>query len=284
MSVGDDFLISSEIQEKTQIDYSAVPNISPENVVSLFSFALPADRVNVDGQVFVDQDGDLIVRRRSDAVEVIAIEHSRATPLGLVGQQVWRGALLLADFLLHQGCALAGHTLLELGAGVGLTSIVAAMFSREVICTDVDRGGILELMRGNAARNADLLKARVTVLGLDFFSMGRWSPTLAAKLPVVDVVLAADVIYDNDVTEAFVDTLVELLRLPPTKTVYIALEKRYVFTVADLDCCAPCYEFFVQCLSQAVPPGWTCEQLPLDFPQYFRYDRVKELVLWRLTS
>ncbi|XP_063235491.1 methyltransferase-like protein 22 isoform X2 [Bacillus rossius redtenbacheri] len=257
MSVGDDFLISSEIQEKTQIDYSAVPNISPENVVSLFSFALPADRVNVDGQVFVDQDGDLIVRRRSDAVEVIAIEHSRATPLGLVGQQVWRGALLLADFLLHQGCALAGHTLLELGAGVGLTSIVAAMFSREVICT---------------------------VLGLDFFSMGRWSPTLAAKLPVVDVVLAADVIYDNDVTEAFVDTLVELLRLPPTKTVYIALEKRYVFTVADLDCCAPCYEFFVQCLSQAVPPGWTCEQLPLDFPQYFRYDRVKELVLWRLTS
>lgn len=34
------------------------------------------------------------------------------------------------------------------------------------------------------------------------------------------------VIYDNDVTEAFVNTLQRILRTPPDKTVYIALEKR----------------------------------------------------------
>jgi predicted nicotinamide N-methyase len=54
----------------------------------------------------------------------------------LVGRQIWRGALLLGDFVLHHGSSLLqGHTVLELGSGVGLTSIVAAMFASEVICT-----------------------------------------------------------------------------------------------------------------------------------------------------
>jgi predicted nicotinamide N-methyase len=53
-----------------------------------------------------------------------------------VGRQIWRGALLLGDFVLHHGASfLQDRTVLELGSGVGLTSIVAAMFATEVICT-----------------------------------------------------------------------------------------------------------------------------------------------------
>jgi predicted nicotinamide N-methyase len=67
---------------------------------------------------------------------LICSEHSYSTTLDLVGRQIWRGALLLADFVLHHGPSLLqGHTVLELGSGVGLTSIVAAMFATEVICT-----------------------------------------------------------------------------------------------------------------------------------------------------
>jgi hypothetical protein len=63
-------------------------------------------------------------------------EHSYSTTLDLVGRQIWRGALLLADFVLHHGPSLLqGRTVLELASGVGLTSIVAAMFATEVICT-----------------------------------------------------------------------------------------------------------------------------------------------------
>jgi predicted nicotinamide N-methyase len=63
-------------------------------------------------------------------------EHSYSTTLDLVGRQIWRGALLLGDFILHHGSSLLqDHTVLELGSGVGLTSIVAAMFASEVICT-----------------------------------------------------------------------------------------------------------------------------------------------------
>jgi hypothetical protein len=63
-------------------------------------------------------------------------EHSYSTTLDLVGRQIWRGALLLADFVLHHGPSLLqGRTVLELASGVGLTSIVAAMFDTQVICT-----------------------------------------------------------------------------------------------------------------------------------------------------
>jgi len=39
------------------------------------------------------------------------------------------------------------------------------------------------------------------------------------------------VIYDNSVTEAFVSTLKKLLSSPPGKTVYIALEKRWLYAL-----------------------------------------------------
>lgn len=52
-----------------------------------------------------------------------------------MGLQIWRGSLLLADWLLHHGQSLSkDEYILELGSGVGLTSIIASMFS-PVVCT-----------------------------------------------------------------------------------------------------------------------------------------------------
>lgn len=64
-------------------------------------------------------------------------EHSISTALPLVGLQVWRGALLLGDLALHWGHAgkLSDTTLLEVGAGTGLSSFVTAMYAKRVICT-----------------------------------------------------------------------------------------------------------------------------------------------------
>lgn len=49
--------------------------------------------------------------------------------------QVWRGALLLADFILSEKDTFSGATVLELGAGTGLTSIVMATTAKTVYCT-----------------------------------------------------------------------------------------------------------------------------------------------------
>lgn len=67
----------------------------------------------------------------------IIVEHSKSTVLGLVGLQIWRGALLLADWLLHNSKEFKENNyILELGSGVGLTSIIAAM-SSNVFCTGI---------------------------------------------------------------------------------------------------------------------------------------------------
>jgi hypothetical protein len=74
-----------------------------------------------------DSDGDLEVERRGRvAEEALLVEHRLHTALGGVGLQVWRGALLLADWLLHRHATLPGTSILEVGAGTGLAAMVAA--------------------------------------------------------------------------------------------------------------------------------------------------------------
>ena len=53
----------------------------------------------------------------------------------LVGLQLWRGAFLLADFILANPDLFKDKIILELGSGVGLTSIIASSLAKKVICT-----------------------------------------------------------------------------------------------------------------------------------------------------
>lgn len=106
-----------------------------------------------------DADGDIVVKRRKrDFVEIGNIfyllfvlcfyivfffscsfsssaEHHNSTDLTLVGLQVWRGALLLADYILHNQQQFIGKNVVELGSGVGLTGVAAAMYAKHVTCT-----------------------------------------------------------------------------------------------------------------------------------------------------
>ena len=89
-------------------------------------------------------------------------------------------------------------------------------------------------------------------------------------------------VYDDHLTKAFVTTIQRILDVPPKRTVYVALEKRYVFTIRDCDSFAPCYEYFLENLRTL--KNVTAEEVSIDFPQFFHYERVKELVLWKILS
>ncbi len=61
----------------------------------------------------------------------------------------------------------------------------------------------------------------------------------------------------------------------------VSLEKRYVFTVKDLDTVAPAYQWFFEKLSKAAVKF---EFLDTKFKQYFCYDRSKDMVLMLISN
>jgi predicted nicotinamide N-methyase len=231
-----------------------------------------------------DSDGDLVVERKRTGF--IEIEHSKSTRLNLVGLQVWRGALLLADYILHNNKKFRNKGILELGSGVGLSSIVSAMYAKKVVCTDIDIGGLLNLIKTNVLKNNHLCQSKdnVEVMELDFLNL-KYSDKLNDALKEIDFVIAADVIYDDDITEGFVNTIEKLLsEFKRIKAVYVALEKRYVFTT---DICAPMYEQFLKLFDnmncRMGPCRFQMENINLTFPQYFEYEKVKDLVLLKIS-
>lgn len=132
----------------------------------------------------------IVKRKRRGSIE---IEHQKSTNLTLVGLQVWRGALILADFLFDNRHKFANRNIFEMGSGVGLSSIAAAIHSeRNVCCTDIDIGGIMRLIEANVKRNKRLMpKCQLNVMPMDF-SDRNWSPELQSRVRDAEIILAAD--------------------------------------------------------------------------------------------
>lgn len=102
----------------------------------------------------LDSDGDLVLdsrpRRKHHS---ITIHHSLATTISRCGEQVWQGSCLLGDWVLVNRQQLQGQVVIELGAGVGLVSLLAGMFAKTVFLTDADAGA-LQLAQRNTAEAA----------------------------------------------------------------------------------------------------------------------------------
>ncbi|XP_070158868.1 methyltransferase-like protein 22 [Polyergus mexicanus] len=253
------------------------------NTVTKFTFKYPSymiDSRSTEETLNYDSDNDLDVER--DREGTIQIEHSISTELNLVGLQVWRGAFLLADYILSHPDLFKNQTILELGSGVGLTSIVASYLAKEVICTDINTGDILNLIKRNFLRNHLYVRSGYCIEEVNFLNLG-WTKKLEERLQSANIILAADVIYDDKITDGFVRTLSKLLYTKEKKIIYIALEKRYVFTIADLDTTAPMYEEFLRCVEK-YKMNWSIDYINIDFPRYFKYDRVKHLVLMKIQN
>ena len=105
-----------------------------------------------------------------------------------------------------------------------------------------------------------------------------------------DFIIGADVIYDNDITDAIMDFLEHILNQKHGKNnlhFLFSIEKRYIFTVDDLDTIAPSYEYFIAKLDDLVKNSnfethWTFELMEYsssDVKQYFCYERSKDLFI-----
>ncbi|XP_072032909.1 methyltransferase-like protein 22 [Amphiura filiformis] len=260
----------------------------------------------------LDEDGDLVVKRHSSddktspesQTDVIMIDHCMSTSLADVGLQVWQGSLLMCDFILSKVSEFKDSIAVELGGGLGLSSIAMAMVAKTVYCTDVGNQ-VLTKCQENIQNNSHLFDNSSTQSPVVFVRELDWTKTELNKDPTnsfswrnedeknlakASVIFAADVIYDNHLTDAFFKTLVRIMHLGRKKTTYISLERRYNFTLSDLDVTCKEYDYFRSHLTNLVssssgsPVQFSVNQISTDFTQYFNYNRVKQIELWQITA
>jgi predicted nicotinamide N-methyase len=112
--------------------------------------------------------------------------------------ELWPSGLALARHVATR--ELSGLRVLELGCGLGLPALTAAMRGGEVLATDWAEDAI-ELLRQNAKRNGVLLRlARV-----------RWSePEPLLRAAPWDLVLGADLLYEARNAEQLAGVLPQL--------------------------------------------------------------------------
>jgi len=230
-----------------------------------------------------DSDGDMdLPRKGTQRDNQLVVEHMLATKLGEVGLQVWRGSLVLADYLLEHHQQFYGKKVLDIGSGTALAALVASICGSNVLATDINNKEILKLMQRNVERNRHLLEGEVVVKALNFKDD---LMIVQEDLKNIEIVLAGDIIYDDDITEDFIEFMVNLHNIVKCDTLkfIVALEKRFVFTVADLDTVAPAHDFFMDQLEQfsnKYPLHKICTtKISLDFTQYFCYERSKDMLM-----
>lgn len=100
-----------------------------------------------------------------------------------------------------------------------------------------------------------------------------------------DWIVAGDIVYDDDLTAAFVEFLGDVFERSGGRVeVLVSLEKRFVFTVAELDTVAPAYNCLLDCLEQLrlQLPALRIQLLETDFKQSFCYERGNDLIFIKI--
>lgn len=139
--------------------------------------------VTVNDDVTIGEHTVNLIRPRSaeDLIDEAAFERDERLPYWA---ELWPSSTVLATFVVSE--MVRRGTVIELGAGVGLVSIAAALAGSTVLATDY-YADALQFTRANSYRNTGREIATKLV---------DWR-AIPPSLPCFDVVLASDVLYES---------------------------------------------------------------------------------------
>lgn len=254
-------------------------------------FSLPANDA-YNPVVNLDEDGDPIVRRKPS----ILIEHEMKTTLNRVGFQLWRAGFFLIDYLFTNLSTIQDKVVVDLGAGLGLTSLLASLYAKRVYSTDLS--SVISQAKRNYELNESTLSEYSKSVDIVFKTLDWYkceSDPLDDELLNAQVYLAADVVYDDMLTVHLMRTVFYLMTGKSEyeqKTCYIVNEKRINFSAQEMDTLDTAYKYFLDCLNELdgyeeAGFRFKCEQITgLDDQTVIRYvqdyKRNEFLYIWKI--
>lgn len=166
---------------------------------------------------------------------------------GTTGLRTWEAALHLGQYLSIKSHLVAGKRVLELGAGTGYLSILCAKLLGAAHVTSSDGSEeVVEKLADNFALNG--MEWDYSVLSSARLSpkLLKWGHALVGTEEPewnggrkIDLVIGADVTYDQKVIPFLVATLTELVELDPDTEIIISATQRNVDTLmAFRDSCS----------------------------------------------
>lgn len=114
--------------------------------------------------------------------------------------QVWPSAIAMASYIMKNNEVVKYKTVLELGAGLGLPSIIAARYARNVTCTDIS-GDAVEIAKATADHN------RISNIE---YRVIDWRTSCEGLNG--DVLLLSDVNYEPPVFEPLYEVILQFLK------------------------------------------------------------------------
>ena len=269
--------VNASIKSKTSPDSDFVTTKFIAIIPKLLSSS------DTSSKAVFDDDGDLVRDSNEEEIEFV-IKHKLSTDLNGVGYQVWRGALLMSDYIIaNNGNGFKKKCVLEIGAGTGLASIALSRFCSDNSIFTTDLPELVDLLKENLHSNNS---KNVEVFPLDLKDFTKDNKVFRE----IDIVIGADVIYDNDVTDGVINFLQWILDDSTRGNLefIFTIDKRYIFTIDDMETVAPSYEYFMSQLTDLDPAeAWNikCEEIPADqIHQTFCYERSPDLCLILINS
>jgi predicted nicotinamide N-methyase len=188
-----------------------------------------------------------------------------------IGLVAWPAGYLMAEFIIQNPHLFEGKNCIELGGGIGLTSVILNQSKpNKIICTDFEPK-VIENIEFNFKLNGLLEENSKNGVGrID------WCNFEAKELVEFncDTVIACDTTYIPEILVPFARTVAELLKAANDRAAnsgiaYLAQTERH-----------PLY--FIEYLDALRECGLTVEEIPFDnmnTPQRFHYDR-QELTIY----